>query len=68
MVEIDFYELDTDDLIEELESRGYTCTHSSEADSYDDEALLKIYETKKLGGNIDALLNQYFYDKLGRLL
>jgi hypothetical protein len=68
-VEVDLFEIDSSDLKHELERRGYEVTLPYIQDIDDDETLLiKIYETKKLGGNIDTLLNEYIYKKLGVLL
>lgn len=68
-VEVDLSEFDTDDLAEELESRGYTVTSGGEYLPEDDELeLRKIYDTKKIGGNVDQLLADYLYRKLGVIL
>jgi hypothetical protein len=69
-VEVDLNEFDTDDLIEEIESRGYVVLGETELspDDDDDLELRKIYDTKKIGGNVDQLLADYLYRKLGVIL
>jgi hypothetical protein len=59
-VDVDLSEFDTDDLIEELESRGGI--------SGSDEMLNQIYELRRLGKDYDKLLDQYIYQKLGRAI
>ena len=71
-VEVDLNEFDTDDLIEEIESRGHVVLGgtklSPDDDDDDDLELRKIYDTKKIGGNVDQLLADYLYRKLGVIL
>ena len=67
-VEVDLNEFDTDDLIEEIESRGYVVLGETELSPDDDLELRKIYDTKKIGGNVDQLLAVYLYRKLGVIL
>ena len=69
-VEVDLNEFVTDDLIEEIESRGYVVLGETELspDDDDDLELRKIYDTKKIGGNVDQLLADYLYRKLGVIL
>lgn len=67
-VEVDLNEFDTDDLIEEIESRGYVVLGETELSPDDDLELRKIYDTKKIGGNVDQLLADYLYRKLGVIL
>ena len=59
-VDVDLSEFDTDDLIEELESRGGI--------SGSDEMLNQIYELRRLGIDYDSVLDQYLYQKLGRVI
>ena len=59
-VDVDLSEFDTDDLIEELESRGGI--------SGSDEMLNQIYELRRLGKDYDSVLDQYLYQKLGRAI
>ena len=70
-----YIETDTfsdDDLIEELESRGYVVTEEGAVstplptDDYN-ELLLVIYELYRNGKNYDTELRQMFYDRLGRI-
>ena len=64
-VEIDLSDVDDDELIEELVSRGYTVGESSEPS---DEALTKIYNLKRLGKPYEQELDAYIYDTLGKVI
>jgi hypothetical protein len=61
-VDVDLSEFDTDDLIEELESRG--------AADYSDskEVLQSIYEKRRLGQDYQQELDQLIWLGLGRVL
>ena len=59
-VDVDLSEFDTEDLLEELDSRGGI--------SGSDEMLNQIYELRRLGKDYDKLLDQYIYQKLGRAI
>jgi hypothetical protein len=68
-VEVDLQDFDSGDLIEELESRGYVVVNTPETLPSDEELILRqMYETKKLGGNIDQQLADYFWQKLNVIL
>ena len=62
-VDVDLSEFDTDDLIEELESRG------SGSDFGDGkEILAAIYEKRRLGKDYQTELDQLIWLGLGRVL
>lgn len=70
-IDIDLYEIDTDDLIEELEDRGYHVNevqaHSGR--SYDvKELITAIYEAKRLGKAYDNMVDDLIYDTIGRII
>lgn len=70
-IDIDLYEIDTDDLIEELRDRGYHVnevqTHSGR--SYDvKELITTIYEAKRLGKAYDNMVDDLIYDTIGRII
>jgi hypothetical protein len=64
-IDIDLCDFDTQDLIDELESRG-ELPDQSYPDS--DELLSEIYQLRRLGKDYDKLLDQYIYQKLGRVI
>lgn len=64
-VDVDLSEFDTEDLIEELDSRGELPSQTY-LDS--DELLSEIYQLRRLGKDYDKLLDQYIYQKLGRVI
>ena len=63
-VDVDLSDFETDDLIEELESRGHG-THQ-----YGDgkEVLQAIYEKRRLGQDYQTELEQLIYLGLGRII
>ena len=63
-VDVDLSDFETDDLIEELESRGHG-THQ-----YGDgkEVLQAIYEKRRLGMDYQTELEQLIYLGLGRII
>ncbi len=68
-VEVDLNDFDSEDLAEELESRGYTVISSGENPPLDDDIELRsMYETMKLGGDVNPQLVKYLCDKLGVIL
>lgn len=58
---IDLDEIDTDDLIQELESRDISYRGGNL------QTIRKIYEHKQLGKDIEPLLNELFYNALNRI-
>lgn len=62
-VEIDLEEIQTDYLIEELESRGLTVIDHT-IDSAGSQ-LLKIYHLRRLGKSFDHELDKYLSEVLG---
>jgi hypothetical protein len=63
-VDVNLSEFDTDDLIEELESRG-----SATSDAGDGKELLRfIYEKRRLGQNYQTELDQLIWMGLGKVL
>ena len=64
-VDVDLSDIDTEDLIEELEIRGEYKT----AQSYDSNLdLLKIWQLRREGKPFDAELDKYLYDVLGKAI
>ena len=63
-VDVDLSEFDTDDLVEELESRG------SGVMDYGDgkEVLESIYQKRRLGQNYQTELDQLIYAGLGKII
>ena len=63
-VDVNLSDFDTDDLIEELESRGAGTT------DYEDgkEILLAIYEKRRLGQDYQQELDQLIWVGLGRVV
>jgi hypothetical protein len=63
-VDVDLSEFDTDDLVEELESRGAGAT-----DYGDGQGVLQaIYEKRRLGKDYQAELDQLIYLGLGKIV
>lgn len=61
-IDIDLVDIDTDDLVEELESRGrFVETEHS-------EQLTRIYELRRLGRPFDNELDNYISDVLGKVV
>jgi hypothetical protein len=67
-IEIELDELDTDELVEELESRGFKVI-DEDADDTDAE-LMRVWAALRLNQNEEALrlMAVYVCDKLGRVL
>ena len=63
-VDVDLSEFDTEDLIEELDSRGEMPGFNADTD----EMLNQIYELRRLGKDYDSVLDAYLYHKLGRVI
>lgn len=61
-VDVDLADFDTDDLIEELQSRGAGSTSDGT------EFLRAIYEKRRLGKDYQAELEQLIYLGLGKVL
>ena len=63
-VDVDLSEFDTEDLLEELESRGSGVTDQGDGR----EILTAIYLKRRLGQNYQTELDQLIYAGLGRIL
>jgi hypothetical protein len=63
-VDVDLTDFDTDDLIEELESRGAGATDYGDGK----EILLSIYEKRRLGKDYQTELEQLIWRGLGKVL
>lgn len=61
-VDVDLSDFDTEDLIEELQSRGH-----SESYSYN-EQLLAIWQKRRLGQDYQKELDELIYQELGKVL
>ena len=68
-VDVDMDEFDTDDLIEELESRGrYFELETLKNDFGASEILRSLYEKRRLGQDYQAELDALIWRELGRVL
>ena len=64
-VDVDLQDIDTEDLIEELEARG----EYKKVDSYDAQVeLTKIWQLRREGKPYDAELELYIYNTLGKVI
>jgi hypothetical protein len=63
-VDVDLGDFDTDDLIEELESRGAGATDYGDGK----EILMSIYEKRRLGQDYQTELDQLIWLGIGRVL
>jgi len=63
-VDVDLSEFDTDDLIEELESRGAGATDYGDGK----DILMSIYEKRRLGQDYQADLDQLIWLGLGKIV
>jgi hypothetical protein len=68
-VEIDLSEFDTEDLIEELESRGYDFANNDIplGNGNGDSLLEQIYQKRRTNRNFDAELDLFLQQSLGRI-
>lgn len=63
-VDVDLSDFDTDDLIEELESRGAGTTEYGDGKEF----LQAIYEKRRLGKDYQRELDELIYLGLGKIL
>jgi len=63
-VDVDLSDFDTEDLVEELESRGHGASEFGDGREF----LEAIYNKRRLGKDYQAELNQLIYLGLGRIL
>jgi hypothetical protein len=63
-VDVDLGDFDTDDLIEELESRGAGGTDFGDGK----DVLLRIYEKRRLGQDYQRELDELIYLGLGKII
>jgi hypothetical protein len=63
-VDVDLSEFDTDDLIEELESRGAGATEYGDGK----DILMSIYEKRRLGKDYQTELEQLIWLGLGKFI
>jgi hypothetical protein len=61
-VDVDLADFETEDLIEELDSRGHM------VDSDSKELLEAVYEKRRLGQDYQHQLDQLIYSGLGKML
>jgi hypothetical protein len=64
-VDVDLVDFDTEDLLEELESRGALPV---DADANAKEIVQQMYQLRRLGRSYDHLLDRLFYSVLGRVV
>ena len=65
-VDIDLSEVDDSELIDEIESRGWTVREDEEANQY--EILEQIYLLRRTGKTYDHLLDKLIYEVLGKVI
>ena len=65
-IDVDLRDFDTDDLIEELESRGEYNTEPTMGES--DELIDKIFHLRRQGRDFEKELDQLLYNKTGRAI
>ena len=65
-VDVDLGDFDTDDLIEELESRGELPSSTGPYDS--NELVQKIWQLRRNGKNYQTLLDNLIYAVTGRIV
>lgn len=65
-VDIDLSETDDDELIDELQSRGFKIVEDDT--NGPTEALVKIYHLRRQGLPYDHLMDAYIYDILGKVV
>ena len=66
-VDIDLDDFETDDLIEELKSRGHMVTDHNDGTTHN-ELLTKIWELRRLGKDYEAELDELLYKVLGKVI
>jgi hypothetical protein len=66
-VDVDLDEFDTDDLIEELESRGIMVS-AKDGDATHSELLVTIWEKRRMGKDFQFELDQLIYNVLGKVI
>jgi hypothetical protein len=59
--EVDLYEFDTDDLVEELERREVIISLENK------NIIQKMFDDQQLGKDIQPLLNELYFNTIGRL-
>ena len=67
-VEVDLIDFDTDDLIEELENRGYACGESVDLENEGRQLLTKIWQNRREGRAYNQELDQLIYGVLGKIV
>lgn len=63
-VDIDLYDIDTDELIDELESRGYKLVEAFT----EDNLLNQIYLNRRTNKPYDHLVDKLIYESLGKVI
>lgn len=67
-VDVELDEFEDDELVEELESRGFK-VYDEDSTSYTQQELVNlIYQNKRLGKDYDKLLDDLIYQTIGRVL
>ncbi len=70
-VDVDLDDFDTDDLIEEIESRGYVVDPEESVSQIDEECvslIRQIYEKRRIGSDYKEALDSLIYNVLGKFL
>jgi hypothetical protein len=73
-VDVNFSDLDDEDLIEALEDRGYVVDKVIDSfgrrpkESEEDDSIQEIYQAMKFGKPYDELVRKFVMDRTGRIL
>jgi hypothetical protein len=67
-VDVDMYDIDTDDLIEELDRRGKSLPDRFGDETENHDLVRSIYEARRTGKGYDKDLDALIYNVLGRIV
>jgi len=67
-VDVDLDDFDTDDLINELEGRGYSIVEDEFEDTEFKAFIRTIYEKRRIGNDYQSELDELFDKVLGKIL
>lgn len=67
-VDVELDEFEDDELVEELESRGFKVYDEDSTAYTQNEMINLIYQNKRLGKDYDKLLDDLIYQTIGRVL
>lgn len=67
-VDVDLCEFDDEELVEELQSRGFTVYEDDKTPYTEKELMYMVYENKRSGKDYNKLLDDLIYQSIGRVL